>query len=310
MELADALTFLGLDPASSTAWRLYRGLAERHGRPPLPADWQALAAALACSVVPGEAAAPWPAWDRAGPPLVLGVAGGQGSGKTTLARALEGALILAGANAAACSIDDFYLPRSERQALAGAVHPLLATRGVPGTHDMALLDRVITALGGTGRVDLPSFDKAADDRLPADAWRPVRAPLDVLVLEGWCLGAHPQAAADLADPVNALEAEEDPSGAWRRYVNAALEGAYADLWRRLHGLVYLAVPDMDAVRRWRTEQEQAHPPGQRMDAAGISRFVAHYERLTRWMLADLPGRASLTVRLDPSHRVAGLVGAR
>ena len=276
-----------------------------------PPDWMHLAAVVARTLAPAAIAPavpdmPWPSWGGERVPLVIGVAGGQGSGKSTFARQLVAALSAAGARAVACSLDDFYLSRARRRELAAAVHPLLATRGVPGTHDVAALAGVIEELGGEGTVSLPGFDKGADDPLPRERWRTVRAPVDVLVLEGWCVGARPQADADLAQPVNELERSEDPDGRWRRFVNEALAGAYAALWDRLDGLMFIEVPDLQAVRRWRSQQEQALPAAQRMDAAAIERFVAHYERLTRAMRADLPARAALLVRLDDDHRIADL----
>ncbi len=302
--LGALLEILGLAADDAEAWRLYRVLAPP-GQPPPPADWRALAAGLARGLMPGagSGAVPGP-WDAARAPFVLGLSGGQGAGKTTLARLLEAALTAAGARAAACSIDDFYLPRRERAALAERVHPLLATRGVPGTHDVAVLERSIDALGGSGPVFLPVFDKGADDRLPPERWRRLTAPLDVLVLEGWCVGAEPQAADALGVAVNELEAREDPLGVWRRYVNDALAGPYARLWARLGSLAFLGVPDLAAVARWRAEQERELPPGRRMSPPALRRFVAHYERITRAMLATTPRRARLVVRLDPDHRVA------
>lgn len=270
-----------------------------------PADWIRLAAAVARALAPG-APAPRPTWGGERVPLVLGVAGGQGSGKSTFARQLVAALGGAGARGVACSLDDFYLSRARRRDLAERVHPLLATRGVPGTHDVTALAAVIDALGRDGAVSLPGFDKGTDDPLPREHWRTVSAPVDVLVLEGWCVGARPQADAELAEPVNTLERTEDPDARWRRFANDALAGDYAGLWARLDGLMFIEVPGLDAVRRWRTQQEQALPAGRRMDAAAIERFVAHYERLTRAMGTDLPDRVSLHVRLDDDHRIADL----
>ncbi|HEX7034983.1 MAG TPA: hypothetical protein VF210_04380 [Pseudomonadales bacterium] len=307
MLLTRALAALGLPVNDPAAERWRRRLAEE--LPDAPADWCALAAALVRSLAPDAAtrsSAPWPRWNDVPPPFVLGIAGAQGSGKSTLARVLEHALRLAGANAAACSIDDFYLTRAERRRLAETVHPRLATRGVPGTHDVALLERTLRALGRRGETRLPSFDKGTDERRPRSAWRAVTGPLDVLVLEGWCVGAAPEPPAALAEPVNDLEAREDPDGRWREHVNGFLAGPYARLWRRLHGLVYLEVPGFAAVRRWRTEQEQALPAERRMDGAALERFIAHYERLTRWMLTQMPSRAPLVVRLDDAHRAVEL----
>jgi D-glycerate 3-kinase len=249
---------------------------------------------------------PWPRWDEVEGPLVLGVAGAQGSGKSTLAAVLAAVLAGAGARVVAASKEHFYLTRDARARSAAQVHPLLATRGVPGTHDVALLKRVLTARGGHDPVALPVFDKGTDDPLPVDRWRRVAAPVDVFVLEGWCVGAAPEPDAALATPLNELEAQEDPRGEWRRWVNAQLAGPYKALWAHLHGLVFLQVPDFDAVRRWRAQQEQALPAARRMGAGELARFIAHYQRLTAAMLRDLPARAEVVARLGPDHRLAEL----
>lgn len=304
--LADALECLGLDPGDPVADRLYRHLDQSQA----PRDWRVLAAALARSLMPAAPEpvrrSPWPAWDQVRPPLVVGLSGGQGAGKTTLAGQLQQALAYAGARAAALSLDDFYLSRRRRVELAVSLHPLLATRGVPGTHDVALLQRVLSELGGAGPVRVPVFDKGADDLLPVSAWRYVEAPVDVLVLEGWCVGARPEPSAALDDPCNELEAVHDPSGIWRRYVNDQLAGRYAALWQRLHALIYLEVPDLHAVIRWRGEQERALPESGRMSAERLRRFVAHYQRVTAAMQTELPERAHLVVRLDARHRAASM----
>jgi D-glycerate 3-kinase len=240
-------------------------------------------------------------------PFVLGLAGAQGSGKSTVAARIAAALASDGVAAAAVSIDDFYLPRARRRALAARVHPLLATRGVPGTHDLPLLHDVLARVRQGRPVALPHFDKLGDDRLAPQHWR-LHPRIDVLVLEGWCVGARPQPPALLAQPVNALEASEDGDGRWRRHVNQALAGAYARVWARLDALAFLAAPDWESVPRWRAEQETglARATGRAgMDAAGIARFCAHYERLTRWQLADTPRHAGLVLQLDGQRRVIG-----
>jgi D-glycerate 3-kinase len=303
MELAEALIRLGMAGDDEPARVLFRRLAAAA----LPADWCVLAAALARALVASaEAEDRWPAWRRAAPPRVIGLSGGQGAGKTTLARALADAFAAAGTRTAVCALDDFYLSRQRRAALANHVHPLLATRGVPGTHEVTLLCRVLDAMARPGTVEVPVFDKAADDRLTRRRWRRVQAPVDVVVLEGWCLGARPQLPAALQQPLNGLESEADADGIWRRWVNAALAGPYAQLWQRLHLLVYLQVPDLGAVLRWRGQQERGLPPERRMSDAALARFVAHYERITRAMQADLPMRADVVVRLDDDHRIAAL----
>lgn len=243
-----------------------------------------------------------------GRPFILGLAGAQGSGKSTLAARLATALAGAGFAAASVSLDDFYMPRARRLALARGIHPLLATRGAPGTHDLPLLLDALMRVRAGRAVCLPMFDKLADDRLPPQHWR-CMARLDVLILEGWCVGVRAQPATLLAAPVNALEAVDDSGGQWRRHVNAALAGQYQRAWARLDALAFLAAPDWEAVPRWRAQQEAALARAQGrigMNAAAVRRFCAHYERLTRWQLATTPARADLVLQLDAERRVVGL----
>ena len=237
----------------------------------------------------------------AGRPFVLGICGAQGSGKSTLSDALAERLTERGLKAAVLSLDDLYLALEHRPV---AVHPLFATRGVPGTHDVELGIRVMAGIrNGTS---LPRFDKASDEPVAKDLW-PEVSGLDVLIFEGWCVGAIAQPAADLVEPVNDLERNEDPDGVWRRHVNEALAGPYADLFARIDRLVLLAAPRFEVVQAWRTEQEHAlsrmlenegRHGAKVMSDAQISRFIQHYERLTRYILSEMPQRADLTLRLD------------
>lgn len=236
---------------------------------------------------------------------VVAISGGQGAGKSTLAAALASALSDQHLRVAACSLDDFYLTAAERRTLAELRHPLFATRGVPGTHDVELCGMTLDALLAPGETAVPVFDKGTDDRAPQTAWRRLRGPMDIVIFEGWCLGARPQREADLEVPANDLERLEDPDGAWRRAVNDALAGPYADLFARFAFLIYLKVPDLGAVRRWRGDQEVGLPEGRRMSDAALTRFIQHYERLTRWMREDVPKIADLTLVLGEDHAVLG-----
>jgi len=243
-------------------------------------------------------------------PLVVGISGSQGSGKSTLCLCLEVLLREShGLNAATLSLDDLYLTRRERAELAAKVHPLFATRGVPGTHDVARGEAVFAAVRqGRAGLRLPRFDKARDDRVSEAEWPVIASPIDVLLFEGWCVAATPQSPAELAEPVNSLEAEEDADGTWRAFVNAALEGPYRALFGAIDVLVMLEAPGFEAVLGWRQEQEhklRARTGGGMRDDE-VARFVMHYERLTLHLLADLPGRADVVVRLAPDHGVIAM----
>jgi len=255
-------------------------------------------------------------------PILVGVNGAQGSGKSTLAAFLKAMLEARyGLRVAVLSIDDLYLTQGERQRLALSVHPLLATRGVPGTHDVGLgirvIDRLITA--GPGDITpVPRFDKSVDDRLPEDQWDSFEGRADIVILEGWCVGARSEDDAALAAPINRLEAEEDWQGIWRAYVNRQLETVYPALFSRIDCLVMLKVPDFDCVRRWRLLQEEklkarvartAPRSGDAvMDAHALERFIMHYERLTRHMLTEMPARADAVLDLNRDHQVIRATG--
>lgn len=258
--------------------------------------------------------------------VVLGISGAQGSGKSTLALALEQAMQAQGVATATLSLDDLYYTRAERRHLAATVHPLLQTRGVPGTHDVALGLATIAALERGEPALLPRFDKAHDDRRPTCDPAPgdhAPAHTRLLIFEGWCLGARPQDEAALADPVNALEDEEDPAGIWRRHANAALAGPYRALWARIDALAMLRAPGFEGVVHWRRQQERAlraksasgSTSGSEygatsgtevMNDAQVARFVAHYERITRQILIDLPGRADCVIDLDANRAVTAI----
>ncbi|WP_010160854.1 kinase [Sphingomonas sp. PAMC 26617] len=237
-------------------------------------------------------------------PLVVGLCGAQGSGKSTIAAGMARRFD----RTAVLSLDDLYLRRADREALARAVHPLFATRGVPGTHDVTLGLEVLGAVDRGEPVALPRFDKTYDDRAAVAQWPKAPAPCDLLIFEGWCVGATPQDSAALAAPVNGLERDEDSKGDWRTASNAALADAYQSLFARIDALVLLATPDFATVLAWRREQENAlrvaRPGPAVMDDAAVARFVAHYERLTRHILAEMPSRADLVVPLTASRQIA------
>lgn len=249
----------------------------------------------------------------AGRPILVGVNGCQGSGKTTLCDYLAADMKARyGLRAIALSLDDFYHTRARREQLAREVHPLLATRGVPGTHNVDLLQQTLARLltPGLDPVSVPRFDKATDDRRPRRDWGIVEPGIDLVLLEGWCLGARPETGAQLEKPVNELEQSEDPDGVWRRYVNRSLAEDFISLYSRIDQWVMLRAPSFDCVLRWRQEQERklaattgTESPNRIMNEGELERFVRFFQRLTERCLQTLPEEVDYLYHLDGQRNI-------
>ena len=221
-------------------------------------------------------------------PLLL-LSGPQGAGKST---ALAAAIEAISHPVAGASIDDFYLTHAERMELARRISPLFMTRGPPGTHDLTLLAKTVSTLRaaiGETETLLPVFDKLKDDRAPVSDWRNVQGRPAAIVIEGWLMGALPDARSARDAPINPVEAE-DRTGDWRRHQEIALAGPYGDLWDAADGFCHIVPPDFDCVLGWRLQQEAGlwaargeAIPDERRD--WVRRFIQYYERITRRMLA-------------------------
>jgi D-glycerate 3-kinase len=262
--------------------------------------------------------------ERSEKTLLVAINGAQGSGKSTLAAYLAASLEARfGICAVALSLDDFYLTRDARQTLARDVHPLLLTRGVPGTHDVALLQSTIAQLSaaqtGEPAVAVPSFDKSVDDRRPRGDWPAYVPPIRVILLEGWCLGARSVASALLSPALNELERSEDSSGDWRNYCNDVLRTVYEPFYDLVDYWVMLAAPAFEQVFSWRQDQEDklaqiVHQSNSAAAASGLMnseqlvRFVAHFERHTRGCLEQLPPRVDVLYQLGAQRQIIACRG--
>jgi D-glycerate 3-kinase len=246
-------------------------------------------------------------------PVRIALSGAQGSGKTTIAKAWA----KQNPRIAHFSLDDVYLATAERKKLAADVSPLFRVRGPPGSHDLELAKRTLIKLADARAQDLvplPRYDKLEDHRVPPAQWPNFKGTANVVLVDGWCMGATPEPPEALEMPVNDLELDDDENGAWRGYINAQLEGPYATFFQRFDAFVFLQAPDWEVVPRWRTEQEatlrgiafDAVPPDVR---ANVIRFCNHYERLTRHMLAG-GRRAEWVVRLGENREILGVDGPR
>ena len=239
-------------------------------------------------------------------PQVVFINGSQGSGKSTLADYLcTSTAEQQGSQCVALSLDDFYLTREQRIELARDVHPLLATRGVPGTHDIPLAMATIKSLiMGQDETLITRFDKSIDDRYPVQDCLTLSGPVGLIILEGWCVGATPQSDEALETAINRLEQQEDTQGLWRAYSNNALAGTYQRLFEMADSLVMLRAPSFDSIFKWRLEQERKMSMPL-MDEAEILRFIQHYQRLTEHCLLEIPKRADHLFQLNSERQISG-----
>lgn len=247
--------------------------------------------------------------------IVIGINGAQGSGKSTLSKILKSILAHAfNKSVVTLSIDDLYLSRQCREALAKEVHPLFITRGVPGTHDVKRGREIISTLLNPSpglSVKIPVFDKSIDDLLPEQDWRSVTNDVDIILFEGWCVGAQAQSHDDLESAINELEINEDPDLVWRHYINEQLRGDYQLLFDSIDYQVMLKVPDMASVFEWRHLQEEKLAARldkkkaslEMMSEKELARFIMHFERITRFTLDEMPGRADVVLLLNKDHQV-------
>ncbi len=250
---------------------------------------------------------------RLGRPILVAINGCQGSGKSTWAAALEWLMRdNHSLNAVALSLDDFYLTRAERDELSRKVHPLLATRGVPGTHDMDLLGSVLNQLlSGSGNTLIPRFDKAIDDRVDSACWQTVATPIQVVLLEGWCLGVESEEDETLLAPVNALESSQDEQCIWRRYVNDNITKHYTKLFDRSDLRVMLKAPSFECVHGWRLEQEQKLSARRSspvedcalMSSEEILQFIQFYQRHTIQLLQNLPKHVHVLFHMNLQREI-------
>ena len=241
-------------------------------------------------------------------PIIIGLSGGQGSGKSTIAQILK--IILEckfKLNVVYFSIDDFYKTFKERKEMAKKIHKLFLTRGVPVTHDTSLLKRVLHNLLKKNFKPflIPLFDKSNDDRYPKQNWKKIVKKPDIIIFEGWCVSAKSQ-TKNLKKPINKLEKEFDKDLIWRKKVNNELKNKYNKIFKLIDKNIFLKVPNFSYVYKWRILQEKKLKflaKGKKiMTKNEVKKFVMHYERITRDMIKDLKTSADVVIGIDKKHR--------
>ncbi|MCW9047340.1 MAG: hypothetical protein OQK46_04615 [Gammaproteobacteria bacterium] len=250
-------------------------------------------------------------------PLIIGINGAQGSGKSTLSKITSGILEKGfGKKVISISIDDLYKGKQQRRQLASQVHPLLITRGVPGTHNTELGISILLQLLNKNTSDLliPVFDKSIDDLLPTENWKKVKNEYDIILFEGWCVGSAPQTEKSLKDPINDLERSRDSDGTWRRFVNQQLESTYAELFSLIDIQVMLKIPSFNKIFEWRKLQEEKlklslndNNDNNIMNDAEIKQFIMHFERLTRHTLNEMPHRSDIVLEPGNDHQIKNVI---
>ena len=245
--------------------------------------------------------------------LIIGLAGGQGSGKTTISSILS--LILKKyfkLNVFIVSIDDFYKTRKHRKILSKKKHPLLMTRGVPGTHDINLMMSFFKKIKSKKfkSLEVPKFNKAIDDRYKKSLWYKVRSKPDVIIFEGWCVGARAQSNNQLKKPINSLEKVYDQEANWRVYVNKQLKNKYKILFKQLDGLLYLKAKNFNLLKEWRLKQERKlwiQTKNKKnlkiMSTGDVISFMQTYQRITQQMFKDALKSSSIIMDLNSNHQI-------
>ena len=250
-------------------------------------------------------------------PFILGISGGQGSGKTTISSIIS--IILNKyfkLNVFKISIDDFYKTRKKRLELSKKVHPLLMVRGVPGTHDINIMLDFFKRIKEKKfkSIKLPRFNKATDDRYNKKLWYSVKRRPDVIIFEGWCVGAKAEQNYSLKTAINSLEKLKDQKQIWRRFVNKQLKSKYKKLYDQLNCLLFIKAKNFSLLRQWRIKQEKKLSLKSKrsnklkiMSDKEIINFMQTYQRITQNMFKSVPKYASIILNLNSNQQIKSVV---
>jgi len=253
-------------------------------------------------------------------PYFVGLAGGQGTGKTTSSSLIK--IILTKyfkLKVFRISIDDFYKTRKERISLSKRVHPMLLTRGVPGTHDVDMMLNFFRKAKSKKfkKLKLPTFNKAIDDRFSKKNWYDLKNKPDVIIFEGWCVGAKSEKNNTLKKTINLMEKTKDQKQIWRKFVNQQLKSKYKNLYSQLNCLIYLKAQNFSLLQKWRLKQERKLWLNSKrrsnlkiMNKEDVLSFMQTYQRITQNMFKNAPKYASIVLNLNSNHQINSAVYKR
>ena len=234
------------------------------------------------------------------------IAGSQGSGKSSLSKLIKLYLEkFCYKSVVIISMDDFYLSKNQRTQLSKNIHPLFLTRGVPGTHDLELMNKKIKQIFNKEfPIYLPIFDKVSDSR--KRTYKKV-FKADVVIFEGWCAGAQPIDLNYLQKNFNNLEKHKDKNFIWRNSYNKYLN-EYQKLFSQFNFFIYFQFNQWDHVLNWKYKQE-LELRDKKKDLAlkkYLKEFIQYYEKVSKWMHLKVPKYCNILIKLDAHQKIKSI----
>ncbi len=245
---------------------------------------------------------------RKGTTTIVGIQGGQGTGKSTIIKSLEKRLKKKGFKVQSFSLDDFYKSYDERQKLqkkfpANRFYQI--PRGLPGTHRVKLLLETLKKAKEGKDFEIPVFDKSLyqgkGDVLPKN--RKIKGRHDFIILEGWCVGIPTVSSHKLLEicKKNSIAIKKiDPKLQDHKIVLNFIK-EYRPIWKWLDYQIMLKADSSEVHKRWRLLQEKKlkEKKGQSMSQREVYAFVEPFLPFT-YVCYDLI-KPDVKVLIDEKH---------